>query len=217
MKRTLALPLVACMLAAVGCGHGPGTHSVDPARMPQDTPQATIAKMVRSMEAGDRTAFLACWQTEPAERDLLEATFDFVLVRRELDRRATEKFGAEVWRSAWNETGYKDESRDPFADWDPDETEVTVEGGRAVASIEGRADKVTLLLSDGVWKIYDDRITGGEDIILATRLLRTKKAALEAGLNALDEAETPADVHAAIQQSLRDRREMLMRQIEEGN
>ena len=159
-----------------GCGGGQ-----DPSRMPQDTPRRALEKMERAVEVGNTEAFLECWEATPEQRDLLSATMDMVVARRNLEEAAVETFGKQAWESAGRKYGMKQQPKDPIGMLKFDRMEVSIEGDNATVT-SGQEKPRKLVRRDGVWRVTSVGLSEGEALQRTIDMMKGMRAAMTAAL-----------------------------------
>jgi len=158
MRRTTGLMLVALSLALALPAVAQDTKG-------QDTPRATVRKLVDALKAGDRTKFIECFDATEERKPLLQAAADMIFEMKALDDVCTKTFGDE-----WNASG-GGFGRNPFKDLDADGADIAVDADKATVKFKTGPGEMQMVRKGGVWKITTDDMPTGEELKRAARMM----------------------------------------------
>ena len=146
----------------------------DLARQPEESastsPQLALENMRSTLLAGDKEAFVDCFDTSPKLTEILSAFCEFASASIQLDQAT---------RDAYGQGGVEQ----PFVFCEPNDENwlerltIQVEGDTATAVREGQSKAMLLVKKDGLWKIDAGSIFGGsfqsdENIEMASKMLQ---------------------------------------------
>jgi len=180
--------LLACGPLLVGCG-----------AKGQDTPKATVAKMVQALKDGDEGPFMACFDAGAEEQKFLKAMVAAAAGTKKLQDVCRRKFGEETW----DETAGSSMA-DAWAQLDVEKMTFETDGDKATAKIPGRGGRMNLVRKSGVWKIATDDMPSGARMKQMVDMMTRLAEALDKAAAEIDKPSVrKEDVARIVQDAMR--------------
>jgi len=182
MKNSIVkiLTFVGCALLVAGCGDkGGGTSAKAPRKATE--PRGALENMQLTILAGDKKAFVDCFEAAEKEKYLLGAFCEYVIAMSQFDQ---------AMRKAYGEEGIKETTRgrDPAMNFNSEnwlnEVSIKVEGDKASIVTKGGGETWQLVRKDGLWKIRAENMLGlrkdtsDENIEQATKMYQAMAKAV---------------------------------------
>jgi len=156
MGRIAALALAVLICAGLAAGCKKGAESGAPKIERATTPQQTLENMQAALLSGDSKAFADCFEASGEEAKALGAFAEFMCAAAEFSQAMEKAYGKEATGDSplgGAQAQLTDKS------W-LDAVEITQEGDTATVTAEGESTPLTLVRTEGVWKIQMESMTG---------------------------------------------------------
>lgn len=135
--------------------------------LPKEAPQkagiplGALENMRFALVAGDKQAFLNCFDLQGTQEEMIGAFYEFSVVASQYDKAMRKAYGDDAVKQATDGSV----SVAPFEDenWLEDVT-IRVEGDTATAIKAGQGESLRLLKRDGQWKIDATSMLGEEGV-----------------------------------------------------
>ena len=147
---------VICPLAILGCGDKGGSPQ---APQKADTPKLALENMRSTLLAGDKQAFVDCFDAPAKQKEMLGSFYEFASASTKFDEAMTEAYGQEAAEQAMGGPGKDVQLHDE--NWLEGIT-IQLEGDTATAVKEGQDEALRLIKKDGLWKIDAATMLGGK-------------------------------------------------------
>lgn len=161
MKTTYIKVLLAvlCLVMVPGCGD---KGSFFRASRKADTPAQALENMQLAIQAGDKEAFVDCFEVNDKQKKVLAAFSGSAIALGEFSRAMAKAYGEEAAIEAMR--GVNQNTKFSAENW-REELEIKIDGDTATAVRKGERRGISLLRKDGVWKIDARSMLGADEDI----------------------------------------------------
>ena len=167
MKKTqtmIALTLTWTIIIA-GCG-GKGCPT-----KPADTPAQALENMRLAMLAGNKKAFINCFEANDAQKQLLGAMCELSSAGAEFQQAMIKAYGEDAVKKMQGATPDADMSDE---DW-LEQVKIKVDGDKAFVTKKGEKEALELVKKNGLWKISSWGMLGGRENLSEEELAQMVK------------------------------------------
>ncbi len=167
MKKTqtiIALALTWTMMIA-GCG-GKGSPTKK-----ADTPEQAMENMRLAMLAGNKKAFINCFEANDAQKRVLGAMCELTSAGGELQQAMIKEYGEDAVKKMHDTTPGADMSAE---DW-LEQVKIKIEGDKAYVTKKGEKEALELIKKGGLWKISSWGMLGGKENLSDEELAQMMK------------------------------------------
>jgi len=193
MRRCIltALAICVCIAAVAGCKKKAEEGAMGgPAQVKRaTTPEQTFKNMQAALLAGDKVAFVECFDVSGREADMLGAIAEFVGVSIRFEQAMKKAYGEDALRSS--------QRSEPLEAWKKSSSlegaKITIEGDTATVTKAGEATPLHLVRREGVWRIRAGEFLGGaqapggQDLDAAVKMLSAMTKALKSVMTRIGE------------------------------